>query len=117
MGTKITSLDSLKALPALQQLNCSHTQITSLDPLKALPLLDNLEIHGIILEDVAPILGLVGLRSLYAEGTQINGVPSEVLSSSEYDECLECLRAHVADLGPDPVVLSHLVAQTVFETL
>ncbi|WP_417713740.1 COR domain-containing protein [Pseudophaeobacter arcticus] len=37
--------------------------------------------------------------------TRIRGIPDEVLSSSEYENCVERLDAHFNDLGDDPQVL------------
>jgi internalin A len=127
-GTQVSDLAPLKGLPALQSLTCSNTQVSDLAPLEGLPALQSLNCSHTQVSDLAPLIGLAKLRvltchgvklaalqewflssptisNLYLHQTRIPGVPVEVLSAEDDENCLEKLRAHFLDQrgGVEPV--------------
>ena len=128
-STQVSDLAPLKGLTALQSLNCSDTQVSDLAPLKGLTALQSLDCSDTQVSDLSPLIGLAKLeeltcnglklaalpewfvtapaiRELYFHQTRIPGVPVEVLSASDDENCLAKLRAHFLDErdGVEPVV-------------
>jgi len=123
--TQIGDLAPLVDLKELQSLDCSRTQISDLAPLAGLKELQSLDCSRTQVNDVSCLSSCLALRSLglsecnldilpfaliwsdsildiYAQGARCPGVPEEILSRTDYDSCLQDLRAHLTDLGTDP---------------
>ena len=126
--TKVSDLGPINGLTALQSINCSRTQVSDLGPINGLTALQSLNCSGTQVSDLGPINGLTALQFLNCSDcrlgdvavafwwreslqrltlyqTRIPGIPAEVLSQGEYDNCLSSLRAHLRDLesGAEPV--------------
>ena len=127
--TQVRDLAPLKGLTALQSLDCFTTQVSDLAPLKGLAALQSLDCSQTQVSDLSPLIGLAELelltcnevklaalpewfvtapaiRELYFHQTRIAGVPVEVLSAWERENCLAKLRAHFLDEqeGAEPIV-------------
>jgi internalin A len=100
--TKVADLSALAGLTSLQYLNCSRTRVADLAPLAGLPRLRDLNCSYCE-------LGLAGLRAVLAQRpvnlvlyeSRVRGIPAEVLSTHSYENCLNFLRAHFADIDSD----------------
>jgi Leucine-rich repeat (LRR) protein len=68
--TKVTDLEPLKGLTALQ-FNLSLTKFTDLGPLKELGALQSLYLSGTNLTDIEPLKGLTALELLDLSGTNV----------------------------------------------
>ena len=120
-GTDITDLAPLAGLAALQTLDCRFTQVSDLAPLAGLAAIQTLDCSYTQVSDVAPLAGLVALQrlncnncpltslpvavrnlpnlnALHLHSCHIPGIPAEVLSKDDYDNCLAAVRAHFRDL-------------------
>jgi internalin A len=128
--TEVADVTPLKGLTSLQSLECFETPVTDIAPLTGLTALQSLVCSDTKVTDLTPLSGLTALRSLVCCEAQIEvppprhvwmgtaleylhlfrasipGIPSEVLSSSYGDNCLDSLRAHLADLGDAPVEMT-----------
>ena len=128
-STQISDLADIKDLTALTALHCWSTQISDLADIKSLTALTSLDCSDTEIKDLSPLLGLDALSGLTANHckldhfppelwnketleevnlfkSRVKGIPDEVLSKDEYsDNCLPALRAHLADLGEDPILL------------
>ena len=127
-GTQVSDLAPLRALANLQTLRCGGTQVSDLAPLRGLNNLQTLGCFSTIVSDLEPLGGLTKLRDLdcsylrlttgqeticrlpdlrrlVLHDTTIPGVPAEALSQDAFDNCLDRLRAHLDDLGDDPVLI------------
>ncbi|WP_051242709.1 leucine-rich repeat domain-containing protein [Stappia stellulata] len=106
--TPVADLAPLTGLTALQSLVCSDTKVTDLTPLSGLTALRRLVCCEAQIEVPPPHHVWMGnaLENLHLFRTSIPGIPSEVLSSSYGDNCLDSLRAHLADLGDTPVEMT-----------
>ena len=127
-GTQVSDLGPINDLTALQSLSCSYTKVSDLGPINGLTALQSLNCSGTQVSDLGPINGLTALQFLNCSDcrlgdvavafwwreslqrltlyqTRIPGIPAEVLSQGEYDNCLSSLRAHLRDLesGAEPV--------------
>ena len=105
-GNPITDLGPVAGLSSLTSLRFGRDEITDLGPACELESLESLTVHGSRIEEIpARLLALEYLRSLVLFETHVPSVPREILSQSYYDDCLERLRSHVADLrsGEEPV--------------
>jgi internalin A len=97
--TRMGDLSPLAGLGSLQWLFCSGTQADDLSPLTELGLLQELEFSHCSLNPIpGGLFRLSTLRSLYLYQTRISGVPAEVLSQTQYDNCLDSLRAYLRAL-------------------
>lgn len=97
--TAINDLSSLKELPALQALDCSATSVGDLSPLKGLPALQYLNCSWCSLNPIPEeLIYKQSLRSFVLYEAKLPDIPSEVLSRSPTESCLESLRAHLSDL-------------------
>ncbi|GAB2191431.1 leucine-rich repeat domain-containing protein [Sessilibacter sp. MAH1] len=99
-GTQVTDLSPLSGLINLQRLICWDNQITDLSPLIALGLLDWLNVYACPVT-VIPLELVFSkrLKSLRLGGSKIAGLPNEILSKHEHENCLLRLRAHLTDLA------------------
>jgi Leucine-rich repeat (LRR) protein len=84
-NTQISDLNPLQELINLKNLDCSGTAITSLEPLKALFDLNvlncaNTPLQGEALESIR---GLINLKELYVQGTQISTLPARSFEGLE----------------------------------
>ncbi|MEY8882283.1 COR domain-containing protein [Donghicola sp. XS_ASV15] len=124
--TRVSDLSPLSSLTALQRLACRKTRISDLSPLSGITALQSLDCDRTEVSDLRPLSELPNLTSLHAllydiakwspelfcreqieklTLSTLSGVPTEVLSQSWDDNCADRLRAHLLDLGPDPVAL------------
>jgi internalin A len=129
--TQVKDLSPLAGLNALQSLDCSETQVEDLSPLAGLNALQSLDCPRTQISDLSPVARLNALQSLNCSGcsfkrtfedlwqkpclkrlvlfgTQLPGIPADVLSQSEEADCLESLRAHLTDLGAGAVAVSDI---------
>ncbi|HYF87099.1 leucine-rich repeat domain-containing protein [Azospirillum sp.] len=98
-GTSVSDLSPLGGLSGLQQLYCSSTSVSDLSPLIGLNSLQHLDCSNTALSDLSPLSGLSSLKRLYLWNVEIPGIPTAgVLSQEPYDDCLDRLCAHWADL-------------------
>lgn len=129
--TRIEELAPLSNLTALEHLDCEDTLIDNLGPLEGHHNMRDLNCQLTLVNDLKPLTGLMNLRNLtcnhldiidgkplveladhsrlnelFAFDCYIEGLPAEVLSNLSRDNCLPRLRAHIADLGSNPVPLS-----------
>ncbi len=128
-GTQVSDLAPLEGLPALQSLYCSATPVSDLAPLEGLPALQSLNCRSTQVSDLAPLEGLPALQSLDCSRcrlqsfprwlfdkleklvlyeSHIPGIPATVLSQSRFDNCLESLRAHFADLDAGAAAVTEI---------
>lgn len=98
-GNPVADLGPLAALTALQQLDCSDTQVADLSPILGLQYFNQLTANSCRhLEDFPrQLLCQESLQILILHETIIPGIPAEVLSADGSSDCLEDLRAHMAD--------------------
>lgn len=90
----------MSVLSGLQTLDCSFTSVSDLSPLSVLSGLQTLDCSTASVSDLSPLSELPGLLSLYLHGVEIPGIPpAGVLSQAPYDNCLDRLRVHWADLA------------------
>jgi internalin A len=100
-GNKIGD-EGARALPSLANLthlDLADTSVKDLSPLLKLNKLERLNCAGCHLDD--PTLALwtaPSLKWVSLYNASLPGVPAEALSKSSYNNCLESLRAHFADL-------------------
>jgi internalin A len=127
-GTQVGDLSPLSGLSALQSLYCSETQVSDLSPLSSLSALQSLDCSRTQVSDLSPLSGLSALQwlncsrcilaanpedlwlkpslnHLYLFETQVPGIPAEVLSQGNFENCLESLRAHLGDLRAGAVAV------------
>lgn len=107
-NTKVADLTPLSRLKRLEQIGCSDTKVSDLTPIAGLTALQILHCSGLKIETPPPPEFWMKdtLQNLRFHRTRIPGLPPEVLSSSPIDNCLQSLRAHLADLGDAPVEMS-----------
>ena len=99
-GTSVSDLSPLSVMSGLQKLYCSGTSVSDLSPLSVLSGLQELYCSGTSVSDLSPLAELPGLQSLFLHGVEIPGIPTAgVLSQNPYENCLDRLRAHWADLA------------------
>ena len=125
-GTEVSDLGPLAGLANLQSLLCYGTKVSDLGPLAGVSNLQTLDCSITPVSDLGPLAGLANLKKLGCSYTslavlprslldkpslqelvlfdcRLPGVPSEVLSQSWTENCLESLRAHVRDLAAGTV--------------
>jgi internalin A len=104
--TQVGDLSPVAKLSMLQSLDCSHTQVEDLSPVAELKALQTLDCSGCSFRRTFEELWQKpSLKRLFLFGTQLPGIPADVLSQSEYENCLEALRAHLADLEAGAVAV------------
>jgi internalin A len=97
--TQVSDLSPLRSLTKLQDLRCTDTEVRELAPLEGLTNLQMLDCSGCRLSSVPKSLLLKSpLKELYLYQAYIPGIPAEVLSKREGENCLDSLRAHLRDL-------------------
>ena len=119
-NTQVVDLRPLANLTALQSLHCWRTQVSDLSPLANLMRLQSLHCGDTQVSDLGPLANLDALQSLNCSscrlsrvpdafwhkpsltklvlhGSSVLGVPEEVLSHDDRDNCLDSLRAHFRD--------------------
>jgi internalin A len=98
-GTELSDLAPLQGLPNLQSLTCSGTEVSDLAPLQGLPNLQSLDCSDCRLNAVPEDFWFKpSLIELVLYRTYIPDVPSEVLSQTLFESCLDSLQAHLRDL-------------------
>ncbi|MFO1039057.1 MAG: COR domain-containing protein [Geminicoccaceae bacterium] len=107
-STQVADLGPLAGLTALQQLDCSGTPVADLGPLAGLTALQQLDCSGCCLQSLQPVLDLPRLRELVLFEGEVAGLPAEILSDSEGANCLDSVRAHLADLGSEAVTIDEV---------
>ena len=129
--TQVSDLAPLAKLTGLLTLDCSSTQVNDLAPISGLKGLASLRCNSLQAIDLSPISELKKLSRLECSGCNlrgipesiwqseilkdvtlynsvVQGIPDEVLSRHDYENCLPALRAHLADLGDDPQPLADI---------
>lgn len=127
--TLVTQIGALQGLTALQSLDCSQSRVSDLGPLRGLTALHSLNCSLTFVTNLDPLQGVAALRwldcslcrlntnhteiwfkeslkELFLEQSYVPDVPPEVLSRYFQDNCLDSLRAHLADFAAGPVVVS-----------
>jgi internalin A len=97
---------ALKGLTALTNLDLSNNEIGDVSALVSLRNLRKINLSGCgLVQDTPAFWGLPCLQEAVLHDASLPGVPVEMLSKHNYDNCLPRLRAHLADLsGEDDVV-------------
>jgi len=121
LGISVDDLSPLSGLAALQTLDCGGTPVADLSPLSGLAALQTLDCGGTPVADLSPLSGLdnlqvlnfseckleqipagfcdkPSLQEIYLYGNPLPGIPAEVVSQDDSDNCLDRLRAHLRDL-------------------
>jgi len=100
VGTQVSDLSPLAQVTGLRNLNCGRTQVSDLSPLVDLPWLKRLEANACsLLELPEALVWRPALEHLRLYGTEVPGVPPELLSQTPLENCLDGLRAHFDDLA------------------
>jgi internalin A len=95
---------ALKGLVNLTSLDLWNNHIGDISPLVSLRNLRKINLSENHLDhDVSAFWMLPSLREAILHDTNLPGVPVEILSKNNFDNCLERLRAHLADLTGDDV--------------
>ena len=68
---KVTNLEPLKGLTALQTLDLTATKVANLEPLKGLTALQTLDLRGTPVANLEPLKGLTALQRLDLGGTRV----------------------------------------------
>jgi internalin A len=98
--TRVADLAPLAGLAKLQTLSVSDTRVADLAPIAELPNLTELNASECRLRAIPErLLHGPRLRELFLHEAEVRGYPAEALSQSHDDNCLDSLRAHVADLA------------------
>ena len=99
---------ALKGLVNLTSLDLSYNDIGDISPLVSLRNLREINLSGSHLDhDVPAFWMLPSLQEAILHNASLPGVPLEILSKDNYrDNCLDRLRAHLADLTGDDVAVS-----------
>jgi internalin A len=99
---------ALKGLVKLTDLNLQANGIGDISPLVLLRNLRKINLSGSHLDhDVPAFWMLPSLQEVILHDASLPGVPVEILSTDSYsDNCLDRLRAHLADLTGDDVAVS-----------
>lgn len=129
--TEIFDLTPVSYLKRLTFFNCSHTPVAELGPLKGHAKLSHLYCYNTSISDITPLVDCKNLESLnisgnrilnfpteilknqklneiIAFGSRIDTVPSEELSASYSDNCLDRLKSYYIDLDSDGQTLNRL---------
>ena len=98
-ATQVSDLAALAGLAALQTLACWNTQVSDLAPLAGLAALRHLDCDNCPLTSLpVAVRNLPNLNALHLHNCRIPGIPAEVLSKNNIDNCLAAVRAHFRDL-------------------
>jgi internalin A len=98
---------ALKGFTALTSLNLSGNDIGNISPLVSLADLREINLSRCHLDhDVPAFWMLWSLQRAFLYEASLPGVPAEILSKYSSDNCLDRLRAHLADLTGDDVAVS-----------
>lgn len=99
-NTKVSDLTPIGNLINLRTLDCGRTTVRELTPLQSLTNLRTLDCYDCHIISPLPLLldALPNLKELFLGGVPMSGVPPSVLSQGPYDNCLDRLRAHFADI-------------------
>ena len=97
-GTQVANLEPLKGLTALQTLDLSGTQVANLEPLKGLTALQRLDLKGTKVANLEPLKGLTALQTLDLDGTQVANL--EPLKGLTALQRLDLNGTQVANLEP-----------------
>jgi internalin A len=97
---------ALKGLVNLTSLDLRHNEIGDITPLASLRNLRKINLSYSHLDhDVPEFWILPSLQEAILHEATLPGVPVEILSENESDNCLDRLRAHLADLTGDDAVM------------
>jgi Leucine-rich repeat (LRR) protein len=99
---------ALKGLVNLTSLDLAGNEVGDISPLVLLRNLRKINLSGSHLDhDVPAFWMLPSLQEVILHGARLPGVPVEILSrDGSFDNCLDRLRAHLADLTGDDVPVS-----------
>jgi internalin A len=99
-------VQALKGLTALTNLNLRKNGIGDISALATLSNLREINLSDCHLDHDVPALWILpSLQKAILCDTNLPGVPAEILSKDQYDDCLDRLRAHHADLTGDDVAV------------
>jgi internalin A len=102
---------ALKGLVDLTSLDLSRNNVTDISPFVSLRNLRTIKLSGSHLsgshvdQDVPAFWMLPSLQEAILHDASLPGVPVEILSKDDKDNCLDRLRAHLADLSGDDVAV------------
>ena len=98
---------ALKGLVNLTSLDLRRNRIADISPLVSLRNLCKINLSGNHLDHDVPAFWLpASLQEVILHDASLPGVPVEILSKDIYDNCLDRLQAHLADLTGDDVAVS-----------
>ncbi|WP_298373065.1 COR domain-containing protein [Azospirillum sp.] len=98
--TKVSDLAPLAGCKTLMIINCSDTKVSDLAPLATCTALQQLACSGCqLLFLPTDLLALPALFSLLLRSRVVGMPPAGVLSTNYFDNCLDRVRAHFADLA------------------
>jgi internalin A len=98
---------ALRGLVNLTSLDLRSNRIGDISPLVSLRNLCEIDLSGSHLDHDAPAFWrLPSLKEVILHETSLPGVPVEILSEDSTDNCLDRLRAHLADLTGNDVSVS-----------
>src|SRR4051794_7150026 len=99
-------VEALKGLTALTSLDLSRNVIGDMSPLVSLSNLRDINLSNCHLDHDVPTLWMLpSLQRAILHDTNLPGVPVEILSKGPFDNCLDRLRAHLADLTGEDVAV------------
>jgi internalin A len=98
---------ALKGLTALTSLYLGGNGISDISPLVSLANLQAIDLSECRLDHEVPAFWMLpSLRQATLHNASLGRVPVEILSRSSFDNCLDRLRAHLADSGDSGVAVS-----------
>jgi internalin A len=117
-STQVSDTEPFSRLTNLTSLDLSSTKVSDTEPLSRLTNLTSLDLDGTPVSNIEPLSRLMNLASLYLSNCQLSQLPvsllalpnlrtlwlygnpiepKEVLGDDRFSNCLEAVRAHVAD--------------------
>jgi Leucine-rich repeat (LRR) protein len=105
----IEGLEALKGLVNLASLDLQSNDIRDISPLVSLRNLQRINLSGCQIYHDAPAFWMLpSLREAILSNASLTGVPTEILSRHPSDNCLDRLRAHLADLTGNDVAVDNV---------
>jgi small GTP-binding protein len=115
-ANQLTDLSALSHVPQLTTLHCGANQLTDLSALSHVPKLTRLFCSSNKIYDLTPIYAAVmsgSLVSLNLYGNPVANVPTVVLGSDFFDDCLQSLKTYWLDLKKGSITQRQLKVQLV----
>ena len=72
-GTSVSGLEPLASVRTLRRLDVSHTKVRSLEPLQKLQNLQTINVENTDIRDLTPLSGNKRLKLIWADGTKVTG--------------------------------------------